>query len=193
MASALESAKQLSVQFSDLVSAPAEFRGEISVVVKDPTRIPEVMQFVKKTLSFEMLMDISSIDHMGDEPRFEIVYHVYSFKHQHYLRLKTTAGEEKSEVPTISHIWKGADWHEREIFDMMGIRFKDHPDLRRILMWEDYPYFPLRKEFPLAGKPVNEVVKPAPLAGGPFVTSPGDKTTVDREPRGKGETDSIVK
>jgi NADH-quinone oxidoreductase subunit C len=192
MPSSLELATQLLAQFTGLISQPQSFRDEVSVVISDSSRVSEVMQFAKDQLKFDMLMDISSVDHMGQEPRFELVYHIYSFSHHQYLRLKTKIGEEKAELPTISHIWKGADWHEREIFDMMGIRFKGHPDLRRILMWDEYPYFPLRKEFPLAGKPVNEMVKPAPLAGGPFVTSPGDKTTIDREPRGKGETGSVV-
>ena len=70
-----------------------------------------------------------------------------------HLRLTTSVGEEKSELPTVTTIWRTADWHEREIYDMMGIRFAGHPDLRRIIMWEGYPYFTLRKDFPLAGKP----------------------------------------
>jgi NADH-quinone oxidoreductase subunit C len=103
------------------------------------------------------------------------------------VRLKTGVSEEKSELPTIIGVWRTANWHEREIYDMMGIRFRGHPDLRRILMWEGYPYFPLRKDFPLAGKPtqVPEVAftKTAPLEGGPFVTAPGGKDAIEREPR----------
>jgi NADH-quinone oxidoreductase subunit C len=103
------------------------------------------------------------------------------------LRLKTGVSEEKSELPTVIGVWRTADWHEREIYDMMGIRFRGHPDLRRILMWEGYPYFPLRKDFPLAGKPSEApdvaFSRPAPLEGGPFVTSPGDKDATRREPR----------
>ncbi len=71
------------------------------------------------------------------------------------MRLKTDVSEEKSELPSVIGVWRTANWHEREIYDMMGIRFRGHPDLRRILMWEGYPYFPLRKDFPLAGKPTR--------------------------------------
>ena len=92
-------------------------------------------------------------------------------------------------MPTVTTVWRTADWHEREIYDMMGIRFRGHPDLRRILMWEGYPYFPLRKDFPLAGKPTDmpEVAfsKRAPLEGGPFVTVAGGKDTISREPRAR--------
>ena len=127
------------------------------------------------------------MDNYGDDPRFTIVYHLYGYGHLCYLRLKADVSEEKGEVPTVTGVWRTADWHEREIYDMMGIRFRGHPDLRRILMWEGYPYFPLRKDFPLAGKPtdVPEVAftNAAPLAGGPFVTIAGGKDTIAREPR----------
>ena len=107
--------------------------------------------------------------------------------HKTHLRLKTSVSEERSELPTISGVWRTADWHEREMFDMMGLRFTGHPDLRRILMWDGYPYFPLRKDFPLAGKPTDlpEVAftNRAPLEGGPFVTIAGGKDTGAREPR----------
>jgi NADH-quinone oxidoreductase subunit C len=89
----------------------------------------------------------------------------------------------------VTTVWRTANWHEREIYDMMGVRFRGHPDLRRILMWEGYPYHPLRKDFPLAGKPTDlpEVAftKSAPLEGGPFVTVSGCKDSTVREPRSR--------
>lgn len=185
--SSIDLANQLIAQFKDLVSAPIEFRGEVSVELTDSEHIQEICGFAKKTLGFDYLVDITSIDNYGDDPRFTIVYHMYGLGHACYLRVKTSVGEEKSELPTVTTIWRTADWHEREIYDMMGIRFPGHPDLRRILMWEGYPYHPLRKDFPLAGKPsdVPEVAftRTAPLEGGPFVTVPGGKDALAREPR----------
>ncbi|HAO97174.1 MAG TPA: NADH-quinone oxidoreductase subunit C, partial [Verrucomicrobiales bacterium] len=100
----------------------------------------------------------------------------YSMNHHTYLRLKISVDEEDCEVPSVTSLWRTADWHEREVYDMMGVRFTDHPDLRRILMWEGYPYYPLRKDFPLEGKPteIPDVASTdvAPLEGGPFVTLP---------------------
>ncbi len=185
--SALDLAKELKAQFGDVVSAPLEFRGEVTVRITDAERIAEVCAFAKASLGFDYLVDISSVDNYGSDPRWTAVYELYGYGHRSHLRIKTDVSEEKSELPTVTTVWRGADWHEREIYDMMGIRFRGHPDLRRILMWEGYPYFPLRKDFPLAGKPTElpdvAFTKPAPLEGGPFVTLPGGKTAVEREPR----------
>ncbi|HYV26734.1 MAG TPA: NADH-quinone oxidoreductase subunit C [Candidatus Eisenbacteria bacterium] len=184
---ALDQANQLIAQFGDLLSAPTEFRGEVTLVVNDSERIAEVCAFAKNSLGFDYLVDISSVDNYGDDPRWTVVYELYGISHGQYLRLKTNVSEEKSELPTVTAVWRTADWHEREIYDMMGIRFRGHPDLRRILMWEGYPYFPLRKDFPLAGKPseMPDVAfsKPAPIEGGPFVAAPGGKDAIEREPR----------
>lgn len=156
-------------------------------MLHDAEKITDVCTFAKKELGFDYLVDISSVDNHGDDPRFTVVYELYGYGHHCHLRLKTNVSEEKSELPTVTSVWRTADWHEREIYDMMGIRFRGHPDLRRILMWEGYPYFPLRKDFPLAGKPseLPEIAftKAAPLEGGPFVTIAGGKDTIAREPR----------
>jgi NADH-quinone oxidoreductase subunit C len=184
---ALEPAQKIKARFGDLISEPAEFRGEITLKVSDADRIAEICEFAKKELSFNYLVDISSVDNYGEDPRWTVVYHLRGLTHGSELRLKTEVSEEKSELPTITTVWKTANWHEREIYDMMGIRFRGHSDLRRILMWEGYPYFPLRKDFPLAGKPSElpgvAFTKPAPLEGGPFVTAAGGKDAIEREPR----------
>ncbi len=184
---ALELAQKLRSRFEALISEPTDFRGELTLQVSDVERLPEICAVAKQELGFDYLVDITSIDNYGDDPRFTLVYHLYSLGHNQYLRLKADVSEEKGEAPTVTTVWRTANWHEREIYDMMGIRFRGHPDLRRILMWEGYPYYPLRKDFPLSGKPtdVPEVAftEPAPLAGGPFVTVAGGKDTISREPR----------
>jgi NADH-quinone oxidoreductase subunit C len=194
--SSLELAQQIKAKFGDLISDPAEFRGEITLKVLDAERIAEVCGFAKKDLGFDYLVDITSVDNYGNDPRWTVVYELYGYGHRCHLRLKTDVSEEKSELPTISAVWRTANWHEREMYDMMGIRFRGHPDLRRILMWEGYPYFPLRKDFPLAGKssemPEVAFTKPAPLEGGPFVTIAGGKDRMAREPRVRiPETDAV--
>jgi NADH-quinone oxidoreductase subunit C len=180
-------AKPLQARFKELLSGPGEFRGEVSLKVADAERIAEVCSFAKKELGFDYLVDITSIDNYGEDPRWTVVYHLYGIAHRCYLRLILTVSEEKSELPTVAGVWRTADWHEREIYDMMGIRFRDHPDLRRIIMWEGYPYFPLRKDFPVTGKPTEvpgvAFTKTAPIEGGPFVTTPGAKDAIEREPR----------
>jgi NADH-quinone oxidoreductase subunit C len=170
-----------------------EFRGETTFTILADD-LHEVAKFAKDELSFDYLIDITSVDNFGEEPRFEIVYELYSLTLAVHLRLKLKVSEDAGEVPTVSDIWPTANWHEREIYDMMGLRFSGHPDLRRILMWEGYPYFPLRKEFPLEGLPSDmpdvAFSSAAPLEGGPFVTSPSTATTKDREPRARRPMDS---
>ncbi len=170
-------AKTLKQQFEGIVSGPVEFRGELTLELLDASRIAEVCQFAKTELGFDFLVDLTTIDNHEETPRWTAVYHIYGYEHFCHLRLKISVSEEESELSTVSSVWRTANWHEREAYDMMGIRFAGHPDLRRILMWEGYPYFPLRKDFPLAGKPseMPDVAfsDPAPLEGGPFVTVAG--------------------
>lgn len=174
-------------RFPGVLSEPVEFRGELTLTILDAAQVAEVCRFARDELGFDYLLDITSVDNYGEDPRWTVVYELYGLKHHCHLRLKTSVSEEVSELPTVSQVWGTADWHEREIYDLMGIRFQGHPDLRRIIMWEGYPYHPLRKDFPLAGKPtaLPEVAftEPAPLEGGPFVTQPGAPDAIRREPR----------
>jgi len=185
----LELSQRLRDAFPDLIGAPTEFRGEVSLTVADAERIADVCAIAKKELGFDLLLDLSGVDNLGDDPRWSVVYELYGVAHGCHLRLKTLVSEEKSELPTVSGVWRAADWHEREAYDMMGIRFRGHADLRRILMWEGYPYFPLRKDFPLAGKPSvlpdTAFTRPAPLEGGPFITPAGGRDSIAREPRAR--------
>jgi NADH-quinone oxidoreductase subunit C len=165
-----------------------EFRGETTYAIA-ASDLREIAKFCGAQLSFDYLLDITSIDNFGEEPRFEIVYHLYSMPHGASLRLKLKLSEEVGALDTVSDIWPTANWHEREIYDMMGIKFNGHPDLRRILMWDGYPFFPLRKDFPLAGLPSDmpdiAFTKITPLEGGPFVTVPSTAGSKDREPRAR--------
>ena len=177
----------LDKSFGPKIKDKTEFRGETTCVIS-PGELREIAKFCRDSLSFDYLIDITSIDNFGEDPRFEIVYELYSMTLAVHLRLKFKIAEDQ-EVDTISDIWPTANWHEREIYDMMGIKFNGHPDLRRILMWDGYPFFPLRKEFPLEGLPSEmpdvAFTKSAPLEGGPFVTKPSTATAKDREPRAR--------
>ncbi len=182
-----QAAEKIQSQFGDAVTELREFRGEYTLIV-DRKKIVDICKACRDELDFDFLSDICSVDNMGEAPRFEVVYHLYSYSHFSTLRIKATVPEDDAEIDTVSGIWQTAEWHEREVFDMMGITFRNHPDPRRILMWEGYPFHPLRKEFPLAGKPSEmpdvAFTNEAPMEGGPFVTSPaGDVVT--REPRSR--------
>jgi len=176
----------LSKSFGEKIQNKIEFRGETTfTITADDLR--EIARFCRDELSFDYLIDITSIDNFGKEPRFEIVYELYSMPGAAHLRLKLKVSEDVGVIDTVSDIWPTANWHEREIYDMMGIKFNGHPDLRRILMWDGYPYFPLRKDFPLEGLPSEmpdvAFTKVTPMEGGPFVTKPSTATSKDREPR----------
>jgi NADH-quinone oxidoreductase subunit C len=183
-----DAVKKLREAFPDSIHEETQFRGETSLrVAKSSLR--DICLHARDGMGFDYLVDVSSVDHFGQEPRYEMVYELYSLRNEFHLRLKTEVSEDDNTAPTVSDIWPTADWHEREVYDLMGIRFIDHPDLRRILMWEGYPYHPLRKDFPLEGKTTEMAgvafSEPAPLAGGPFVTIPTDGTTQVREPRAR--------
>jgi NADH-quinone oxidoreductase subunit C len=183
-------------QFPGKVGQGREFREEWAVEV-DREIIRAAAEYLKKELGLNFLLDISSVDHLGDEPRYEVVYEFAGLggaNDGQHLRVKTRLSEDDASVDSIVSVFQGADWHEREVFDMMGIQFNDHPDLRRILMWDGYIYHPLKKDFPLEGLPTDlpgeqGFSRVAPLEGGPFVAPPapppkiGDAPTTVREPR----------
>jgi NADH-quinone oxidoreductase subunit C len=183
-----EALASLEKSLGEKIQNKTEFRSETTYTIA-ATDLREIAKFCRDELSFDYLIDITSIDNSGEEPRFEIVYELYSVSLGAHLRLKLRVSEAAGAVDTVSDIWPTANWHEREIYDMMGIKFDGHPDLRRILMWDGYPFFPLRKEFPLEGLPseVPDVAftKATPLEGGPFVTRPSTATAKDREPRAR--------
>jgi NADH-quinone oxidoreductase subunit C len=173
--------------FGEHILETIEFRGELTVCVELGS-LHDVLGLCRRELGYDMVLDVSSVDHLGEDPRFEIVYEVASVDDSKRLRVKAKVAEDESE-PSATDLWAGADWHEREVWDMMGIPFTNHPNLKRILMWEGYPFFPLRKDFPLAGRPseMPDVAFSgvAPLEGGPFVTCAGAPDTVRREPRAR--------
>ncbi len=186
-----EAADKIAARFPETVFLRAEFRGETTLEL-DRAHIEEVSGFAKNELGFDFLTDITSVDNietpLEQKGRFEIVYGLYNLTDRLTLRLKIRVPEDNPVVKSVTGLWKTADWHEREIYDMMGVKFENHPDLRRILMWDGYPYFPLRKDFPLAGKttelPDVAFSREAPLEGGPFVTRPAEHS-YQREPRPK--------
>ncbi|MBN1396898.1 MAG: NADH-quinone oxidoreductase subunit C [Bacteroidetes bacterium] len=145
---------KLKASHPDVILDANEFRGELTVTVPKE-RIVEVCRFVKEDgeLAFDLLADLCGIDMNTSENRFGVIYNLYSLKNKHRIRLKTYTQEEQPKVPTVTGVWSTANWHERETYDMFGIIFEGHPDLRRMYMPEEFEYHPLRKEFPLMGIP----------------------------------------
>jgi NADH-quinone oxidoreductase subunit C len=184
--SAATDVTRLRETFGGKIAETVEFRGEQTLRV-DPGALHDVLATCRHDLGYEMVLDVAGVDHFGEEPRFEVVYEIATTDDSKRLRVKARVAEDQA-VPSATDLWAGADWHEREVWDMMGIPFADHPNLKRILMWEGYPFFPLRKDFPLAGRPseMPDVAFSgvAPLEGGPFVTCAGGNTVV-REPRAR--------
>ena len=136
------------------------FRDETTLVVgKD--RLLEVFEFLRKDpdLSFDYLTDLCGVDYQPRKPRFEVVYHLCSTKFDRRLRVKVPL-EEGDSIASVESVWKAANWYERETYDMLGIRFENHPDLRRILTWDGFEGYPLRKDFPVKGKDFDKPFVP---------------------------------
>ena len=163
-----------------------EFRGDITLTI-DPEILTQAMRYAKDACGFDMLVCVSSVDNLGQEPRFEVNYTITQAETGANLLVRTPVSEAENTVPSMVPVWRSANWLEREQYDLMGIEFTGHPDLRRIMMWDGYPYHPLRKDFPVEGKPTElpgvAFTEKAPTCGGPFTTRPGTGTSGEREPR----------
>ena len=146
--------KKLKERFAESILEVAEFRKELTVVVRKEDII-RICRFLKDDpeFSFNFLSDLCAVDWPERKPRFDVVYNLYSISKNHRVRLKVRVDDGES-VPSVTSVWSTADWHEREAFDMFGIKFEGHPDLRRILMSEDWEGHPLRKDFPLTKEEV---------------------------------------
>ena len=186
-------------KFPQVTARPSSDHPALNVPVGE---VVAVLQHLRDVHGFDLLMDLTAIDWAeGAAPRFTVVYHLHSTKNfGSYVRVATDcASATEPAVPSVVNLWPAANWHERECYDMFGIKFEGHPDLRRILMWDAYPFHPLRKEFPLAGIEVplpdaeiaaetGATVVAAPMQGGPFVASTGEINLTEAEPRAKDES-----
>jgi NADH-quinone oxidoreductase subunit C len=141
---------KLKEKFSGSILEVKEFRGETTISVKKED-IVAICSLLKKEMGFNLLCDVCGVDNMGRNPRFMVVYHLYNMSNKGYLRIKVPVEESDARVDTVSGVWATANWHERECWDLMGISFNNHPDLRRILMPDDWEGHPLRKDYPLQG------------------------------------------
>ncbi|MGK9367980.1 NADH-quinone oxidoreductase subunit C [Melioribacter sp. Ez-97] len=146
--------EKIKAKFGESVFEIAEFRGDVSISV-DPNKIVEIAGFLKndEELQFVMCKDVTAIDWATRKNRFTVVYHIYSFKNNFNLRIKANISEEPPAIDSVTSVWRSANWYERETYDMYGISFRNHPDLRRMYMPEGFEYHPLRKEFPVLGIP----------------------------------------
>ena len=148
--------QRLRAQVGDALAEVKQWRNETTVILA-PRDLVRVCRFLREEpdLAFDLLSDVTAVDRLllaQSSPRFEVVYHVYSLQFRRRLRLKVRVGEGEA-VPTVTGIWPTANWHEREVYDLFGVPFEGHPDLRRILMPEDWEGHPLRKDYPVEASP----------------------------------------
>jgi NADH-quinone oxidoreductase subunit C len=152
-------------KFQDAVLDVSEAKGELTIVVSKDSAY-ELLEYVKTDteLSYDFLVDVTAVDYSAmedilmkyDYARFMVVYHLYSLNKKTRLRVKTPVHEKEASIRSIASLWKGASWLERETYDMFGITFDNHPDLRRILMPDDFEDYPLRKDYPVRGRGERE-------------------------------------
>jgi NADH-quinone oxidoreductase subunit C len=145
----------LRARFAPAIVESHEHRGDATLVIGREALVDALGTCRDvPAFSFEVLMDLTAVDYLKypgreDGPRFEVVYHLYSITHNHRLRVKVRLEEDDPIVPSIARLWPIADWFEREVWDMFGIRFQGHPDLRRLLLYEEFVGHPLRKDYPI--------------------------------------------
>jgi NADH-quinone oxidoreductase subunit C len=143
--------EKLKAKNASWVAETVEGHGEVTVMVPRES-IVDVCSYLKTECSFDMLVDLCGCDRgPEEEPRFEVNYHLFGTKHHDRLRLKVLLSEDDAHVDTVTTLWKTADWHERETYDLVGVIFDGHPDLRRILLPSDFDGHALRKDYPLRG------------------------------------------
>lgn len=162
-------------------------------------KLVELCTALRDEFAYDMLIDVTAVDWDAQSPRFTGIYHFLSTSKHEYIRVAVNCPDDiNPALPSLCGLYAAANWHERETYDLMGIRYEEHPNLRRILMWDEYPYHPLRKDFPLAGietpLPAADVAEQtkasliaAPMMGGPFV-SPGNGPMSQTEPRAHDES-----
>ncbi len=134
----------------DAILETHEAFGE-SIAIADPARIVDLCRYLKGEEKFVRLSAVTAVDWHPAEPRFEVVYQLHSIEHNQRLRLKCRLSGDAPEIDSVYEVWRAADWYEREVFDMFGIRFRNHPNLQRILMPVDWEGHPLRKDYPVHG------------------------------------------
>ena len=137
--------------YSSILIDNHDFRDDQTITVRKDCG-NEFFKFLRdeSELSFNFLMDITAVDYLSKkDERFEVVYHFYSLKHNHRLRVKIPVSAEDCSTESLTPLWKTANWYEREIWDMYGIKFRNHPNLRRILLYEEFKGHPLRKDYPI--------------------------------------------
>lgn len=146
--------QKLKEKFPQVNFVESEYRGELTVTLPKQN-IVEVCSFIKtdSDLEFVYCEDITAVDWAKRTNRFTVVYHIFSIKNNFRICLKADVDEKDCNIDSVSSIWKAANWQERETYDMYGIKFNNHPDLRRMYMPEEFEYYPLRKDFPLMGIP----------------------------------------
>jgi NADH-quinone oxidoreductase subunit C len=137
-------------KFGEAVLSTHSALGEDTLVIAKSSLL-DVARYLKEEADprFNVLMDVTAVDYFKRKPRFEVVYHLFSLSGMARLRMKVPVGEPDPEVETLSGIWRSANWYEREVFDMFGVKFRNHPDLRRILMYPEFQGHPLRKDYPI--------------------------------------------